>query len=364
MLVLGLESGAVRLLDETCGKQLWHNEQYNSPSTTVRIRPRGVSVACSPHGRYIASVDRSSESWTIWNLDGTTEHIQPGNMRGLESVTFSPCNRLIAVISFHGTMKVYNTKTYTQLWELKTPNMLHSVSFSGDSKFVAAVSMCGTVHIRYAATGIGLKTIITEGVGEFCPTDNNLFATTNGDDLALWNIETAQTKWKIKHGRDDYLEIRNFARFSPDGKTIATVQQDKMPEYSDQESDSDAEEVHEEQTNYVLVVDAANGETKFSLAHLMGYSVYDAAFSPDGGQLACVGSYAVTRGMCALWNMSDGNMICHIRQSSPIRSVAWVDIEVQRREALAMVLHDRLGAGARLRIVDEEVLRMIAYLMK
>jgi WD40 repeat protein len=350
MLVFGLGSGEVSLVDETNGETLWCEKRYDEVGT------RGMSVACSPDGNCIASVDRSSRRWTLWDIDGTI-HPYPkhGLMGWLEYVTFSPCNKLIAIISCEGRMKVYDTHTNLVFWDYYSDDLLYSASFSADSEFIAAVSKYGSVHIRYASTGNAFKNMDMGGLGEFCPINNNLFATTNGDFLALWNIETEAKIWNVKHGRDTFWDIQNFARFSPDGKTIATVQQDRRQEspdpVSDSGTDSDTEEDYEDQINNVLVVHTANGQTKFSLKHQKFDSVYEAAFSHDGNQLACVGSCPENQGFCVIWNMSDGNVIYRLYSLCDIRSLAWVS-DMHRHEALAMALHERIQSNLNhLRIV-------------
>jgi WD40 repeat protein len=374
MFVLGLENGSLSLVDEEKDRQCWRKIEAHDkvPEPTPGVyqkNPRGMSVACSPNGSCIASVDRSHDMVKIWNLDGTEkrkyygidQRKYYGFMGALESVKFSPRGTLIAIINCEGRMKVYDTKTERLLWELTTPNpMLYSVSFSGDSMFVAAASRCGTVHIRYAATGTQFKNMVMGGIGEFCPTNPNLFATTDGDNLALWNIEAEEEIWNVFHGRDDYFNIENFAHFSPDGTMIATVRQDETPAPEDPDA-SDTDNESEEQPNYVVVVHADDGRTKFSLKHEQWSTVYEAAFSPDGRQLACVGAKAGTLGLCVLWNTSDGNAICSISIGHRVRSIAWAyNYSEMRRESLAMAKHKRLGAGAKLGVLDDDVLGMVA----
>ena len=361
--MLGLENGSLSLVDEEKDRQCWRREEYDyavqGRCCAGRKSSNGMSVECSPDGSCIASVDRSSDNVKIWDLDGTEKRKHSANMGNLVSVKFSPRGTLIAITNIDGVMKMYDTKTHKMLWELYTPNMLYSLSFSGDSKFVAAVARCGSTHIRYALTGIEFKSMYIGGAGEFCPTDDNLIACTDGEDLALWNIETEEEIWSVVHVRNDYLYIQNFAHFSPDGKMIATVRQDRIRDAEDPESDTEQE--FEEEPNYVVVVHADDGKTKFSLEHERFCSVYEAAFSPDGRQLACVGDKGEVRGFCVLWNTSDGNATYSIHVGCPVRSIAWVHSEMQRRQALAMVLHNRLGAGSKLGVVDEETLRTIAH---
>jgi len=396
--VLGLQNGEVSLVDDKTGKEEWRIKEFHPAANRHHAYDRGISLSTSIDGEYIAMVDRSSKNWKIFKSDGTNVNIVDGNMGKLESITCSPSNGLIAVISMHRKMKMFDAKTYKELWELKeTANMsclLYCASFTSDSTLVAAVSRDGAVQIKYSTTGVAFKNLLMDGTGCFCPTNNNLFSSTDGDNLALWNIASDERIWQIELGRDDFMEIVNFARFSPDGKTIATVQQDERVEflepdtvsYAGSESDSDSEVdsgsgsssdsqsglsesrsdsksetssdgKFEEADNKVIVVNAENGETKFSLNHQRFTSIYDAAFSPDGLRLACVGSYRGDFGICVLWNMVNGNAICSINPEPEIRSVVWlVD---QTRRAVAMSLIARLGENSHIGKLDPEVIRRI-----
>lgn len=297
-------------------------------------------------------------------MDQLRHKCQLDSQKGFDAIVFSPDNTQIVTISFFGNLDMYNAHTNELLWELSTSHTLYSASFTGDGTLVAAMSRCGMVHIRYAKTGVEFKQIFLDGVGQFCPTDNNRFVTTNGDELVLWDIENGTKIWEITPGRDDYNDIENFARFSPDGKTIVTVQQAlvtvqqaEIPEMSESES----EEELEEQPNHVLVIDAANGSTKFSLEHDRFVSVYDASFSVDGRKLASVGSFAENHGICIIWDLSNGSKMNIIHLSHPIHSVAWARDFVQdnRRMAVAMSLHPNLGENSRLGGLEVDLVRMI-----
>ena len=255
-------------------------------------------------------------------------------------------------------------------------------------------------------------------MGEFCPQNNNLFSCTNGDDLALWDIMSEEKKWEINLGRDDFMGLQNFALFSPDGKTIATLQQNERVEISGSEqsssegsdedyfpnvngsltsssgsesessesrsdsnsvaessesrsdSNSVAESVSElgssndaeyiEADNIVVVVNANNGTKKFSLNHHRFMSIFDAAFSPDGSQLACVGTFDEMSGICVLWNMMNGNAICSIHSNPEMRSVVWLVDQKPRAVAMSRIARlNKVPEVAKLGNLDAELLRMI-----
>ena len=337
-------------------------------------------------------------------------------MGPLESVKISPSNGLMAVISTESRMKMFHARTYEELWEL-TPihrslftGGLCCASFTTDSTLVAVVAKYGNVQIKYAATGFAFKNLEIDGVGEFCPKNNNFFCCTNGDDLALWDIESEEKIWEIKLGRDDYMELQNFALFSPDGKTIATIQQNERVEISGSEhssgdgsgddyvpnvngpptpssgsesesssgsesessesrsgSNSVTEHEHEEEymeaNNIVVVVNANNGTRKFSLDHERFTSILDAAFSPDGLQLACVGTFEdfeEKAGVCVLWNMVNGNAICCIYSNPEMRSVVWLVDQKARAAAMSKINRlNKFPEVANLGNLDVELLRMI-----
>ena len=403
-LVFGLQNGEVRLLDDETYIQKWLINEFDPATNHHNAYERGISLSTSIDGEYIAMVDRSREHWKIFNCNGTEVTNRDGNMGRLESIKLSPSNGLMAVISTQRRMKMFHARTYEELWELTPirgdalpPSIaICCVSFTSDSTLVAVMSKYGNVQIRYAATGFAFKNLEINGVGEFCPKNNNFFSCTNGDDLALWDIMSEEKIWEINLGRDDFMGLQNFALFSPDGKTIATLQQDERVEISGSEqssgegsdedyvpnvngsltpesrwdSNSVAESVSElgssndteytEADNIVVVVNANNGRRKFSLNHQRFTSIFDAAFSPNGLQLACVGTFHEMSGVCVLWNMVNGNAICCIHSYPEMRSVVWLVDQTARAVAMSRIARlNKVPEVANLGNLDVELLRKI-----
>ena len=96
---------------------------------------------------------------------------------------------------------------------------------------------------------------------EFSPTDENqLVSTFNYGEVALWDVGKRKKIWSIREGGV-------FARFSPDGRTIATAM--------------NSAEVH--------LIDAESGEMRLKMVH--GESLSSAAFSGrDGSTIASGGT--------------------------------------------------------------------------
>jgi WD40 repeat protein len=77
MLVLGLFSGQVMLVDDATGKEKW-SEQAHSVGQTVEVEhPNShTAVAMSPDGRFVASVARFDNSWKLWDAASGALHME------------------------------------------------------------------------------------------------------------------------------------------------------------------------------------------------------------------------------------------------------------------------------------------------
>ena len=373
MLALRLRNRVVKFADATTGHETWkyfRGYEVPTPYPGGSGQSRGEcgdSISISPDGSCVAIVDQDCPEWGLCRCtDGekfypnkNTRCLTNDLKRGYVAVSFSPSGKQIGTVSYSGIVCMYDVATKKLLWKLSTGHIFHYLSFSGDGTLVACGTRCGVISIRYTSSGGLFKFTNIGGVGEFCPTDNSRFAFTTGDDLVLWDIDTKKQIWKISPGRDEYNDIDNVARFSPDGKMIATVKQDHPESGSGSDADSDAE--IEEAIHEIIVVDSTNGKTKLSIPHKGGLSVYDVSFSVDGSKLASACSYVENHGRCIVWDLSNGNCLLEINQSHPILSVVWGRdwVEDDRRLSVAMALHDRLGENARLGRIERELVRAI-----
>jgi len=287
MLALGQCHGLVKLVDAATSEDKW--------GVQAHAGSKRAAVAISPNGSCVASVGFSDRQWKLWDSsDGALNMTEPAHdgsggctCSGYEPVRdtcalapttdmfvveFSPCNNWIATGSDTGVLWLWDVRTGREVWRLQASEKeLSSLSFSGDGKLLACGGISSMTHIVVVETGEMSKSWNAGAGGHFCPTNSNWLATASGYHLSLWDVNTETALWQImsSHSND---QLQNFERFSPDGLSIATVHQNVYE--SDDSGDEDLEE-----PQHVRVVDAATGETKFALDHVVYASIHDVAFS-------------------------------------------------------------------------------------
>lgn len=290
MIAIGLEGGYICLVDADTGEIKWKVHAHDSPHT---------SVAISPDGRWIASVGMACRQWKLWNsIDGTLSMAVPSHdghgectcgtagpileflcpllpMKGQLAVKFSPCNSWVACGSRDGNIALWDIRTEVpQLhWHLETASkQFDSLSFSRDGSLIACGGYQAKTYIVDVETGTLRQSWKSHAGGTFSPINNNLLATGTEYAVSLWDVERETIIWTQTAGHA-YQEAGNFATFSPDGLTIATVSQPTPDEDSDQDDESTDEPPR------ITLIDATTGDVKQMLVHEWSLSVWDSTFS-------------------------------------------------------------------------------------
>jgi WD40 repeat protein len=386
MLVLGLSSGAVSVVDERRGTETFRNNAYDvdlgddDPLRVSGDRPDyGVCVATAPDGSGVASGHCTDAKWRVWNLDGTTRTTKSSRLHGVDSIKYSPNGKLLAVTGFYwpvdpdndnalhaeNRLEVFDAVTHEHKWGSRSLHSMyhdipHTVTFSGDSMYVAVVCQFDSVGFRLTHDGLPQDgRLLLQGIGEFCPTNHALFAVATSTHLEMWRPSSRTFEWQVPIGEDrddDGAHLQNFVRFSPDGDMIATRHTPGI----------------EENAANVCIVDARNGEELVTLDHGNGHHINDVCFSTDGRKLACVGRRDTaqnaydrsTRGICVVWDPVEGSKLFTMLYKDPeIRSVAFgrddYNLETDRRLALGATQHAKSGNDGGISRLDAQLIRMI-----
>jgi WD40 repeat protein len=212
--------------------RLWHvsNRQLEA---TLQGDAGGVSaLAFSPDGRILATGgDRTARLWDTQN--GTLTATLQGNTAGVSEVAVSPDGSRLAAGSQDGT---------TWLWDLGNGQLArvlqgHSqyvirLAFSPDGKTLATRSD-DTVRLWDLQTG--QPRAILRGHTAWVPAlafspDGHTLATESTDETArLWDTQSGKLEATLPQQRDQANGSSSFSTdtmqvvFSPDGKTLATV---------------------------------------------------------------------------------------------------------------------------------------------
>jgi WD40 repeat protein len=357
MLALGILGGRVMLVDEATGEERWAVQAH-----VGTVGPENVctEVAMSPNGRFVASVSGEHENWMLWDAargaeqmagakhDGTGACICQVDERGhrvlqagcpgvaytawQRALAFSPCGQRFATGDDDGVVILWDAWTGRAEQRMQAgPKMALSLSFAADGARLACGSADGSIHVWDAMTRALLRTWKERSGAywvQFSPVNSSIVATASPDEITLWHVDSGETL-KTFMGCE-------FAVFSPDGRTIATLRD----------------------ATGLLLVDAETGTVRLTL---VGHqrAIFAACFSvDDGSKLAS----ASTDGTCKVWDSSTGALLRTINVGVSVHAVSWGRDwvrDTQRGAAFAMGHHPRLGEGSEVLALDAGVVRMI-----
>ena len=262
-------NGSVRLWNialESIGEVFWYSEwDDNSPN----------SLAFSPDGRLLAAGDLNNAH--LWDISSETAKSMPSKTHKslVSAIAFSPNSKFFVSASDRSICLCYlNSKAPAKIIEAGHTNPIDSIAISPDGNLLAIGDNCGIIQLWDLASGRNLRlkgskkpflrySSYPENL-VFSP-DSKLFAVGRRNMVRLWNIESGKTieRLEIKTGLESIYTIGfdadaellacckmgaklqlwnvrakqvvqrlnrfkghqhtiNIAAFSPDGKLIAT----------------------------------------------------------------------------------------------------------------------------------------------
>jgi flagellar hook assembly protein FlgD len=144
-----------------------------------------------------------------------------GHIGSVNSVSFSPDDKMIATASEDGTIKLWNREG-TLLKTLKSQGTsVTSVSFSPDGQTLVTASANGTVSL-WSREGTLLKTLKSQGTSvtsvSFSPDGQTLVTASANGTVSLWSREGTLLKTLKSQG----ASVTSVS-FSPDGQTLVTA---------------------------------------------------------------------------------------------------------------------------------------------
>jgi WD40 repeat protein len=240
------------------------------------------SVAYSPDGRYLASgggtlltqgEEQSVDIIKIWDLERRKElfPITVNSRHIVNSVAYSPDGRYLASGSADKTIKIWDTKTGTELSTLTGHSeAVNSVAYSPDGRYLASASSDETIKIWDVKNNKELNTFIYNyskriiGVGyliriAYSPNGRYLASGYSNGTIQLWDVKTGN-KVHTLTGHSGWVFS---VAYSPDGRYLASGNGDKT----------------------IKIWEVATGK---ELRTLTGHSdsVASVVYSPDGRYLA------------------------------------------------------------------------------
>ena len=267
--------GNIRLWDVNTGHLTRVLENYT----------QSMDIAFSPDGQILASAGEAGDIY-FWDTEtGQLSEVLRKHRLRVRSLAFSSDGQTLVSGDYSGAIAVWDVRTKTfRLGIVAYPGKIERVVFSPDGKTIASQMEGSPIRLWNAATGHLIQELDAAVSGiSFSPVGNTLLLA-SGWPTPLWDI-----------GTDGHLTPRDtvqfdgspeVAKFSPDGKTIATI------EYGLN---------HEGSTIALWDVDTGNRLRTFAghSSSAIGYNS-SLAFGPDGNTLAS----ASWDGTILLWELA------------------------------------------------------------
>ena len=190
------------------------------------------AIACSPDGRFVASVGTES-AVKLWDLQSGLElRTLQEHGAAVQAIAFSPDQRLLATAGNDRVIRLWDIATGRMLRSLPgRDGVVTSLEFSRDGRELVSGATDDTIVIWDPASGTAMQVIaVGEDHGEHDTPGGMLVAlspdgrtlASGGKTTRLWDVATGK-QLRVLRARSAPDTLPDMAvAFSPDGRTLAT----------------------------------------------------------------------------------------------------------------------------------------------
>lgn len=321
--------------------RLWDTGNGQLIRTLCRHTGPVRSVAFSPDGHYLASgsIDQTLCLWDVARVlalgrtetpvEGQTYHRLQGHTSWVNTIAFSPNDRVLASGGYEGTIRLWDLDTLRTAHVLRGhASWVESIAFHPDGHYLASGSMDQTVRLwdldtrqtRHVLQGH------TAGCGTvaFSPDGARLASGSADRTIRLWDLRSGQAL----HTLQGYKNIPGAVAFHPHSRILASGGDDQLVRLWDVDRAKIAQTFHGHTHTVrplafhpdgkvlasgsydgtIRLWDVCGGRTRHILrGHANG--VFGVAFAPNGAILATAGGDGAIR----LWDVEDGQTLAVLR---------------------------------------------------
>ena len=214
LLAIGYQSGRLALVDANTGRA------FNTVDTSGALS----GLAYSPTGEMLAT---GGGRLALWNTGDYSQESTMGGFDQVDYVAFSPDGRLMILA---GTIfGPTDTRTVVRIWDIEADapalqdfrahsTTLYALTVSPDGRYVATSGHDNWVRVWNTRTGTQVAELTGPAPGIAFTPDGAQLATINGAAILLWDVATGDM---IQEITSDEAEILLSIAFSPDGSLMA-----------------------------------------------------------------------------------------------------------------------------------------------
>ena len=212
----------VLTVSEDLTARVWDTEDWRS---TLVLRGHTGMLFAGSFSADGTSVVTGGADRTVRIWDTTVDELQKkfrGHNEALTTAEFSPDGRLVLTSGRDRTARVWDVSTGRSTELAGHKDRIYTASFNRDGTMIVTASKDTTARIWEAKSGHYLVELRGRGGplldAEFSPDDDLVVTGSQDRSARIWETRTGRLVAELKHAD----EVRS-AKFSPDGKFVATI---------------------------------------------------------------------------------------------------------------------------------------------